>query len=115
MKELVHSLVLAGSIVWSSVFSIFPESACSQIPELQQPAGGEGICSEKNNAERDDCLRGKGPSQQPKQVKLQKCAQKGETCGGIAGILCCPELMCKYDGAYPDASGVCVEQNATSK
>lgn len=36
-------------------------------------------------------------------------AKEGETCGGIAGILCEPSLFCKYDGAYPDAAGVCVK------
>lgn len=36
-------------------------------------------------------------------------AKEGETCGGIAGILCDFGLMCQYDGAYPDASGTCVK------
>jgi len=35
------------------------------------------------------------------------CAHNGEMCGGIAGIICCSGLACKYDGSYPDASGVC--------
>lgn len=36
-------------------------------------------------------------------------AGEGEACGGIAGILCEPSLFCSYDGAYPDAAGVCVQ------
>lgn len=36
-------------------------------------------------------------------------AKEGETCGGIAGILCDFGLMCQYEGAYPDASGTCVQ------
>lgn len=35
-------------------------------------------------------------------------AKLGEFCGGIAGILCETGLMCRYDGNYPDAGGVCV-------
>lgn len=35
-------------------------------------------------------------------------AAEGETCGGIAGILCDYGLLCQLDGAYPDASGTCV-------
>jgi hypothetical protein len=38
----------------------------------------------------------------------QQCAKMNEMCGGIAGILCCPGLACKYDGSYPDAGGVCI-------
>jgi len=30
-------------------------------------------------------------------------------CGGIAGIICPEGYKCKYDGSYPDASGVCVK------
>lgn len=29
-------------------------------------------------------------------------------CGGIAGIACPEEYMCKLDGDYPDAGGTCV-------
>lgn len=32
---------------------------------------------------------------------------EGETCGGIAGIQCDFGLICIYDGAYPDAAGIC--------
>ena len=35
------------------------------------------------------------------------CAQIEETCGGIAGILCCDDSTCHLDGDYPDASGTC--------
>ena len=39
----------------------------------------------------------------------KKCAGKDEQCGGIAGIICCPGLSCKYDGNHPDAAGICVD------
>ncbi len=42
------------------------------------------------------------------ETQVNTCARKGEMCGGIAGISCCPGLTCKYDGTYPDASGVCI-------
>jgi hypothetical protein len=35
-------------------------------------------------------------------------AKEGETCGGIAGIKCDFGLMCRFEGAYPDAAGTCV-------
>lgn len=36
-------------------------------------------------------------------------SKEGEICGGIAGFQCEPSLFCKYDGAYPDAAGVCIK------
>jgi len=36
------------------------------------------------------------------------CAEAGEFCGGIAGILCCGNATCEYTGTYPDAGGTCV-------
>ncbi len=39
---------------------------------------------------------------------IKPCAKENKMCGGIAGVLCCPGLACKYDGSYPDASGVCI-------
>ncbi len=44
----------------------------------------------------------------------RKCAEKGQMCGGIAGILCCPGLDCKLSGTYPDASGTCEAQTSSS-
>ena len=35
-------------------------------------------------------------------------AGRGEFCGGIAGIMCEEGLTCDYEGAYPDAGGVCI-------
>jgi hypothetical protein len=32
----------------------------------------------------------------------------GQFCGGITGTSCPAGFTCKYDGNYPDASGVCV-------
>lgn len=37
------------------------------------------------------------------------CAQEGEMCGGIAGIMCCGWLACETEGNYPDAAGECVK------
>lgn len=44
-------------------------------------------------------------------------AKEGEMCGGIAGILCEPPLVCIYEGGkliapYPDASGICTAPEA---
>lgn len=36
-------------------------------------------------------------------------SKEGGVCGGIAGFQCEPGLFCKYDGAYPDAAGVCIK------
>jgi len=44
----------------------------------------------------------------------RKCAEKGQMCGGIAGILCCAGLDCKLSGTFPDASGTCEVQTASS-
>lgn len=42
-------------------------------------------------------------------VKARPLSKEGEICGGIAGFQCEPGLFCKYDGAYPDAAGVCIK------
>ena len=31
------------------------------------------------------------------------------SCGGIAGITCCPNYSCQLDGRYADAAGTCLE------
>lgn len=36
--------------------------------------------------------------------------RKEKFCGGFAGIKCPVGYLCKYDGNYPDASGVCVKK-----
>ena len=33
----------------------------------------------------------------------------GQFCGGFAGVVCPKGHSCKYDGNYPDASGVCTK------
>ena len=38
-----------------------------------------------------------------------RVAQPGGQCGTIAGIVCPTEYVCKYEGNYPDAAGVCVK------
>ena len=38
------------------------------------------------------------------------CRQAGDFCGGIMGRMCDGALVCEYEGAYPDAGGVCVAQ-----
>ncbi|MEK7163998.1 MAG: hypothetical protein AAB768_02535 [Patescibacteria group bacterium] len=35
--------------------------------------------------------------------------QKEMVCGGIAGVICPDGYNCKYDGDYPDASGICIK------
>ncbi len=35
-------------------------------------------------------------------------ASRGARCGGIAGMLCAEGFTCRYDGAFPDAGGMCV-------
>jgi len=35
---------------------------------------------------------------------------EGKFCGGIAGVICPESYFCKYDGKYPDASGVCLKR-----
>jgi hypothetical protein len=54
-------------------------------------------------------LSGTG-STQPAPSKLS-CAELGEMCGGVQGILCCGRLSCDYgpEPMYPDKSGVCIE------
>ena len=42
-------------------------------------------------------------------TKPRPVSKEGEMCGGIAGFQCEPGLFCKYDGAYPDAAGVCIK------
>lgn len=44
-----------------------------------------------------------------------KCSNEGRMCGGIAGIQCCPDLTCKYEADYPDASGACIKEEIISK
>ena len=41
--------------------------------------------------------------------KEKTCASNGRMCGGIAGILCCDNLICDYgeNEGMPDASGIC--------
>lgn len=41
--------------------------------------------------------------------ETEDCVSEGAMCGGIAGLICCSELTCDYDGDYPDASGTCVK------
>lgn len=43
--------------------------------------------------------------------KTKPCARENQMCGGIAGILCCPGLMCELAGNFPDAGGVCKRGN----
>lgn len=40
----------------------------------------------------------------------QDQSQEGQFCGGIRGIICPTGFKCKYDGDYPDAGGICVEE-----
>jgi len=48
------------------------------------------------------------PSEQTRPTgEAKECADEGEFCGGIAGIICCGGT-CQYDGDYPDAGGICV-------
>ncbi len=42
-------------------------------------------------------------------VAQRPLSKEGDMCGGIAGFQCEPGLFCKYDGAYPDAAGVCIK------
>jgi len=69
---------------------------------------GDGICQEKERANpklcREDCEK---PS--------IECKNENDFCGGIAGIKCCSGLTCEYDGDYPDAGGVCVEEEDAQK
>jgi Zn-dependent metalloprotease len=45
----------------------------------------------------------------------KKCVNEGYICGGIAGLMCCDELVCnvKNEG-MPDAAGVCINQKNIS-
>jgi hypothetical protein len=63
---------------------------------------GDGICDETFE-DKCDC------PEDCNHTSLVNCSGKGKICGGIAGIECCSGLDCELDGAYPDASGVCVE------
>jgi hypothetical protein len=40
-------------------------------------------------------------------------AKEGEFCGGIAAIACASSFECRLSGSYPDAGGICVEEEAT--
>jgi len=42
------------------------------------------------------------------EIKTSPC-EEGQFCGGITGIICPEGYSCKYDGNYPDASGVCTK------
>lgn len=35
---------------------------------------------------------------------------KPSFCGGIAGLKCPPNYLCKLDGKYPDAGGTCIKK-----
>lgn len=63
-------------------------------------ACGDGICNSTNFENDCNCPEDCNES--------LTCASKGEFCGGIAGISCCGELVCDYEGNYPDAAGECV-------
>lgn len=39
----------------------------------------------------------------------QNVDPEGKFCGGFAGIICPKGYECKYDGDYPDASGICIK------
>ncbi len=41
---------------------------------------------------------------------LNQKSEDGKFCGGFAGIECPVGYLCKYDGNYPDASGICVKK-----
>lgn len=65
-----------------------------------------------------DCVNGKcvfncksdSPTTTTTLYAIKPKAQKGEFCGGIAGVMCEAGLQCRLDGSYPDAGGVCVEK-----
>lgn len=40
-----------------------------------------------------------------------KKSKLGEFCGGIKAFECANGLKCQLDGSYPDAGGVCVDEN----
>lgn len=44
-------------------------------------------------------------------TSLRAKAGLGEFCGGIAAFQCKDDLTCKLDGTYPDAGGVCVDDD----
>ncbi len=44
---------------------------------------------------------------------VQECAEEGEFCGGISGVLCCSGLNCFYDGQYPDSGGICLKADSS--
>ena len=46
-----------------------------------------------------------GPSDE-----ISKTETEGQFCGGIMGRACPDGYTCKYDGTYPDASGVCIKK-----
>lgn len=40
----------------------------------------------------------------------QAAGTEGGFCGGIGAIQCKKGLVCKLDGTYPDAGGICVKK-----
>jgi hypothetical protein len=50
------------------------------------------------------------PTPTPTPIAASEC----QMCGGIAGILCGPNLVCSPNPSYPDQSGICVKSNGTS-
>lgn len=64
------------------------------------------ICPDGTVLERDPAMRCQFP-------KCPTCSAEGEMCGGIQGKQCCSDLVCDYEGDFPDAAGTCVEQGSS--
>jgi hypothetical protein len=68
-------------------------------------AGGGQVCTQ----EAKQCSDGSYVSRTLPGCQFAPCPEdKGQMCGGIAGIICPAGFTCKMSGDYPDASGTCV-------
>jgi PKD repeat protein len=67
---------------------------------------GDGVCQEIV-CQGPGCPCAENAQNCPADCGVSGCSSEGETCGGIANLQCCDGLACKFDGSYPDASGVC--------
>jgi hypothetical protein len=86
-KKLIYGILIVVLVIAGAVYLSLTNEQSINIPSDTGTSIETGNGSETNSS----------------------CAQAGEMCGSIAGIICCKELTCEYEGDYPDASGTCVE------
>ncbi len=66
---------------------------------------------EDEEGEEDEDEKDDHDSSASASMSVRAKAGLGEFCGGIAAFQCEEDLTCRFDGTYPDAGGVCVDDD----